>query len=157
MRFILKLQWKYYRGKVKIQRSAVITYLCTKYMLFFQHTLFLVCLTKYHISFTLVGTTGYLTNRYISQIPQCIRQISHNAPFCNRNVYISVTEWRIVGYMKLVHSGIYATALLGSGDGHFDGNIYSGTTRSITLLLMHRLLAWPGCQIISSSVLLTVN
>ena len=26
-------------------------------------------------------------NRPISQIPQCIRQISHNAPFCNRNVH----------------------------------------------------------------------
>ena len=29
----------------------------------------------------------------ISQIPQCIRHISHNAAFCNRNVYISVTKW----------------------------------------------------------------
>ena len=46
--------------------------------------------------------------RTISQIPQCIRQISFNAPFCNRNVHhfvtemctnvhISVTKWCIVG------------------------------------------------------------
>ena len=41
-----------------------------------------------------------LTNRPISQIPQCIRQISKNAPFCNRNVHvhISVTKCCIVGY-----------------------------------------------------------
>ena len=37
------------------------------------------------------------SNRFISQIPQCIRQISHNAPLCNRNVHISVTKWCIVG------------------------------------------------------------
>ena len=35
--------------------------------------------------------------RSILQIPQSIRQIYHNVPFCNRNVHISVTEWRIVG------------------------------------------------------------
>ena len=37
-----------------------------------------------------------------SQITQCIREISHNAAFCNRNVHIyvhiSVTECCIVGY-----------------------------------------------------------
>ena len=40
-------------------------------------------------------------NRPISQIPQCIRQLSHYALFCNRNngnVHISVTEWCIMGY-----------------------------------------------------------
>ena len=36
-------------------------------------------------------------NRPISQIPQCIKQLSHNAPFCNI-VHISVTKWYIVGY-----------------------------------------------------------
>ena len=30
--------------------------------------------------------------------PQCIRQISHSAPFCSRNMHISVTKWCIVGY-----------------------------------------------------------
>ena len=38
-----------------------------------------------------------LQNRPVSQIPLCIRHISHNAPFCNRNVHISVTKWCIVG------------------------------------------------------------
>ena len=37
-------------------------------------------------------------NRPISQILECICAISHNAPFCNRNVHISVTKWYIVGY-----------------------------------------------------------
>ena len=42
-------------------------------------------------------------DRAISQIPQCIRQISHNAPFCNRNVHTCayfVITWCIVGYEK---------------------------------------------------------
>ena len=36
----------------------------------------------------------------ISQTAQCLRQISHNAPFCSRNVqkHISVTKWYIMGY-----------------------------------------------------------
>ena len=34
-------------------------------------------------------------NRPISQIPH---KIAHNAPFCYRNVHVSVTEWCIVGY-----------------------------------------------------------
>ena len=32
-----------------------------------------------------------------AQIPQCTSPISHNAPFCNRN--ISATKWCIVGYL----------------------------------------------------------
>ena len=40
----------------------------------------------------------------ISQIPRWIRQISHNAPFCNRNVHI---------YVKMVHCGIWGGALWG--------------------------------------------
>ena len=39
-------------------------------------------------------------NRLISQIPQCISPISHNATLCNRNVHISVTKWCIVGYFS---------------------------------------------------------
>ena len=53
-------------------------------------------------------------NRYISQIPQCIRQISHNATLCNRNVhvcahfYYKVVHWAlldrcIVGFVLQVH------------------------------------------------------
>ena len=42
-----------------------------------------------------------LTNS-VAQITQCTSSISHNAPFCNRNVHthvdISVTKWCIVGY-----------------------------------------------------------
>ena len=32
-------------------------------------------------------------NRPVAQIPHCTSPISHNAPFCNRNVHISVTKW----------------------------------------------------------------
>ena len=38
------------------------------------------------------------TYKPLSQIPQCIRQMTYNAPLCNRNVHISVTKWCIVGY-----------------------------------------------------------
>ena len=34
----------------------------------------------------------------ISQIQQCMGQMSQNAPFCNRNVHISAPEWCIVRY-----------------------------------------------------------
>ena len=33
-----------------------------------------------------------MMNRSMSQIPQCIRQISHNAPFCNKNVHMKSKE-----------------------------------------------------------------
>ena len=35
-----------------------------------------------------------------SHIPQYINPISHNTPFCNRNVHISVTKWCIVGCLS---------------------------------------------------------
>ena len=75
--------------------------------------------------------TGY--NRPTSQIPQCIKQISHNVPFF---LHISVTKWDIVGYgtgamwdlwdvytLRLCHWGgwcIYAPVnrvIIGSGNG----------------------------------------
>ena len=39
----------------------------------------------------------YWSNRTISHILHCMRQIFHNVPFCNRNVHISVTKWGIMG------------------------------------------------------------
>ena len=35
-----------------------------------------------------------------SQSPQCTSLISHNAPFCNRNMHISVAKWCAVGYLS---------------------------------------------------------
>ena len=47
---------------------------------------------------------NHLWNRLISQIPQCIRQISNKTPFCNRNVHTcalwvhcGIWDWFIVG------------------------------------------------------------
>ena len=48
----------------------------------------------------------------ISQIPQCIRQISHNAPSCNRNVHTCayfVITWCIVGYEIAAFCFVFAT------------------------------------------------
>ena len=41
-------------------------------------------------------------NRPVAKIPQCTSPVSHNVPFCNRNVHvhISVTKWCIVGYVS---------------------------------------------------------
>ena len=50
------------------------------------------------------------------KIPQCIRQISLDAPFCNTYVHISVTERCIVRYDRgLVHCGICTTGSLKNG------------------------------------------
>ena len=66
-------------------------------------------------------TSGLLW-RAISQISQCIRQISHNAPFITEmctHVHISVTNWCVVrylsnalwGYMRLTQYGIWEMGL----------------------------------------------
>ena len=39
-----------------------------------------------------------MASKLISQTPQCIIQISHNAPFYSKNVHISVTKRCIVEY-----------------------------------------------------------
>ena len=47
------------------------------------------------------------SGRPISQIPQCIRQISHNAPFCNKNVpmvHCGMRDCYIVGFEKQMYS-----------------------------------------------------
>ena len=36
----------------------------------------------------------------LAQIPWCTSLVSHNAPFCNRNVHLSVTKWCIIGYLS---------------------------------------------------------
>ena len=66
--------------------------------------------TSYHIQHC---------NRPISQVPQCIRQISHNAPFCNRNVHTcahfcykmvhyGIWDRSIMGFVRLVHGSSWA-------------------------------------------------
>ena len=47
-------------------------------------------------------------NRPISQIPQCIRQIPHNAPYCNRNVHTCAHFC-----YKMVHCGIWDCWIVG--------------------------------------------
>ena len=50
-----------------------------------------------------------LTNRPISQIPQCTSSISHNAPFCNRNVHMCAHFC-----YKMGHCGILIRCIMGS-------------------------------------------
>ena len=51
-------------------------------------------------------------NRPVSQIPECIRQVSHNAPFGNRHMctflLLNIALWD----MGLLHCGIYVIGLL---------------------------------------------
>ena len=56
--------------------------------------------------------THIFVNRSISRIPQYIRQISQNAPFCNRNVHIC-EHW----YYKMGHCRILFNALWDLWDG----------------------------------------
>ena len=84
-----------------------------------------------------------------SQISQCIRQISHNAPSCNRNVhtcayfsykimYFGIWNWYIVGFVQQVYSATsstrpsYTTAQLtlvrGTGRDESADLLVSGTT-----------------------------
>ena len=48
------------------------------------------------------------SNWPISQIPQCIRQISHNATFCNRNVHTCAHFC-----YKMLHCGMWHRCILG--------------------------------------------
>ena len=51
----------------------------------------------------------YRTN---SQILQCICPISHNAPFCNRNVHTSATKWCIVIYLCNALWGLWGGSIM---------------------------------------------
>ena len=48
-----------------------------------------------------------MNNSSISQIPQCIRQITHNAPFpthfCYKMVHCAIWVWYIVGFVQWVY------------------------------------------------------
>ena len=46
--------------------------------------------------------------RTVAQIPQCISWISHNAPFCNRNVHTCAHFC-----YKMVHCGIFVWCIVG--------------------------------------------
>ena len=49
----------------------------------------------------------FVLKRPVAQIPQCTSSISHNAPFCNRNVYMCAHFC-----YKMVHCGICELGLL---------------------------------------------
>ena len=65
----------------------------------------------------LVQDCGIQSNRSISQIPQCLRKISHNATLSNRNVcmchfcykvvHCGIWDWCIVGYVRQVYWNPY--------------------------------------------------
>ena len=54
-------------------------------------------------------STSYLVmNKSLAKIPQCVRQISHNAQFCNRNVHICAHFC-----YKMVHRGVFVWCTVG--------------------------------------------
>ena len=64
---------------------------------------------KVHIkAFVTCICLAMLHNRPISQIPECICAISHNAPFCNRNVHTCAHFC-----YKMLHCGIWHRCILG--------------------------------------------
>ena len=105
-------------------------------------------------------------NRPISQIPQCIRQIPHNAPFCNRNVHMCahfcykmmhcwVLDLCIMGFVQQVYwSNIMCTCVginsLRPGDilcicepGHH-------WFRSLLIMIWHQSLTWTSADLSST-------
>ena len=58
------------------------------------------------------------TNRPVSQIPQCIRPIAYNAPFCNRNVHACAHFcYKAMHFGNgLMHCGICEKGLLASAN-----------------------------------------
>ena len=68
--------------------------------------------------YVLLNQSLFKVHRSVSQIPQCTRPISHNAPFITEMctcVYISVTKWCTVGYLFEALRDLWngAIALLG--------------------------------------------
>ena len=61
-----------------------------------------------HGGIACMNTQHNLCNQVVSQIPQCMRQISHNAPFCDRNVHTCAHFC-----YKMVHCGIFVYCILG--------------------------------------------
>ena len=65
-----------------------------------------------------MGVSIVSWNRTLTQIPQCTSPISHNAPFCNRNVHMcahfcyktvhcGIFVWCIVGFVRCLFRGIF--------------------------------------------------
>ena len=60
------------------------------------------------------GISHMASYRPISQIPQCTISISHNAPFCNKNVHVCtfLLKNSALLYICLMHCGICEMGLL---------------------------------------------
>ena len=71
-------------------------------------------------SFSVSGSYGdnYTCYRPIAQIPQCIRQVSHNAPSCNRNVHTFC--------YKMVHCGMWDWCNMGFVQQVYWSLVYQG-------------------------------
>ena len=86
----------------------------------------LVCIEQPH-RFNIALVTSVIVfacNRPISQIPQCITQISHNnAPFCKRNVHMCAHFC-----YKMLHCGIWHRCILEFVKWVYYKCVVSGTT-----------------------------
>ena len=63
---------------------------------------------SHQLHFTYMVSGCYANIRPISQIPQCTGFISHNAPFCNKNVHMYAHFC-----YKMVHCGIFVWCIVG--------------------------------------------
>ena len=87
---------------------------------------YLLCARPSATAMALPGIYTDHDNRPISQIPQCIHSISHNAPFCNRNVHMCAHFC-----YKMMHRGIFAGCIVG-----FVKWVYSCCSHKHIVLLM---------------------
>ena len=99
--------WKVFQ----IQPKYVL-YLNTFNILSISNTVFVIKRNIVYFSWSVIYDMLLLShlvhNRPISQIPQCIRKISHNATFCNRNVH-TCTHF----CYQMLHCGIWHRCILG--------------------------------------------
>ena len=77
-------------------------------------------------------------NTPISQISQCIRQASHNTPYCNQNVHTYANFFYkavLVEIRDLVHCEICAASLFDPNLGKTGYQVWKSTTPIVILLL----------------------
>ena len=89
------------------------------------------------------GAIIHISNTPISQMLQCSWQISHNAPFCSRNVHNYVTKLCIMGSRRGALWDLWDWSIKTL---NVRGPSYLGLTRSISWLLMPWLLTSQGHQ-----------
>ena len=96
------------------------------------YVLFCCALVRYALPIPLKVEPLVFWHIPVSQIPQCIIQISYNAPFCNINVHTCAHFC-----YKIVHCGILAWCIV-----EFVRLVYCISARDVTLKSIGKYIPW---------------